>query len=1636
MAFEDRVITKFEANIDDLKAKLQQISGLVGKTAGGMQNLGGPVVQRNLQQTSRVTQQFGRSLQSTGREISNTSMLMKDIQTQTGAATTSFRRAAMSIQTNVPALDLLSLRLDRASMMMWKFTMAGISVKELGVITGVTAAGMGLMLKKMVDSFSIIDRVERQFGSIYKSAELGNGAVAFLTDAAAKIRYSITEVLDSGRLLAMEGFAPKDLVYDMADLAAGVNQEGITIVNATRAFVDATNGQFRRLKETFQITREDAMKFAPDAFSGPNNQISNQAKATEAIIKAIRAKYQGMNEATMQTIQGQLSNVDDAIINAVSPMGEALKPVLMGWFSELFKVLGKIEEFGKTGLGGAVAKTLLFTAVSLGAVSALSMFAASLTSLLGIFAAYKVFVGTREKGVMNILKAEVELMAVEKKIAEFEAMRNSQDVEALKMKLALSKAVYNEEQKRLSLAGVPLPGGDKNPLSNKSLEELTATRRQAQANVDMIAKPRELLGITDNLASIQEEIQAIEGTTLGVESERYKMLKAQEVALLRQEALMKAQIEDARAIAAGGAGVATQRVMAQQAQEDADALAAIAAQEEAAATSLQAEADKLATDVGNLKTRQTELAAVATDLETAAVEANTAATLANADAKAASFRFSEKQKVVSTLASSRDVELYALDTQIKEKQLEVMSKKQGKKESDDDFSLRQLHRDRLAAEVEQRHLKLPELESQAAIRTQTEAELGDLEKEMQLKKSVAEATAVDRRAAAAAARENKQGLREVNSELSKQEKQLEKVNTKLAKQRQIAGSAQAEAAAAQGRVGGVGTGGTEAVRTQANLRNRIFTLRKAEIEYMQRANDLNNADMVRDQGRLVQIRERLALRERELLIAEGTAAADTADAAAQRAGLMAGRGALGTRIGGAFGSGADAMIKTLLGPLTGLVKMITGIEMSFATFGSTLASLAGAFVVLLPLVVGIGGALYVFDYAKKVQKDFTDSIKESIDALKTWDGLLKPDMSEQLVKEKFSSALDVLMKVRDTITNADIAVGRQIMEQEGMTFEKARETIAMLEEQASLNRGATAEQAAANADKIRSMSPEQLRNVFYDPKDFNYGMSALASKLDETNAKTVKQGMLLDENAKKWLDQQIASGKLTAEQAKQYEELKKSEHPAKAVANMLKDQYEAASNAVPEMKNIQDAMEAGLEAGKDDAEIQAELVYTRDEANQKLKEMTKSLEDQRALGLEVNRDDQKRVDQLAQQLKFLENIEATYKAIVSLRESGKSEGLLSSAGMSNTGYIFGGDNARDSWTAAMGEKDPKKRQQLMEDAFKAQLSAVEGATAVDLSNTEVGPWATPEEKAASSSQKAAIYRRDFQRKRDEVMNPAISHLQKRADDAKAAGDTKKAAELEGQAARAKEVRDMMGRESERKAQAEDAKAYDTLVDSQVKKMGAKRDLAAVNGASARTLAGMDMNILQVKMKQAKVHRDIAEQMNLQVQAAQVLKGLAESALSDEEAKLSFMQTQADQGIIPQEAVDGEKRRLAQMYTDRANAAAKGSAEYYSNMQKALQLLGDDTAQEWDGIVGKILGAPAELLNNIVSEGGMAKRFGNMDMFGLSGKMQAEIVSQSNRELLVRVNFDSALSTVDSRIRAALPVAINVMGQQLVGALSN
>lgn len=1545
MAFSDEVIVRFTADNTQLLQQINQIASASSNAAS---------------RTSRTTQgmaAMGRQAQANtrvfniqNRTLEQSSGLLKNLQQNTGDLSTSFRRSAQSIQTNIGWLDKLSIQADRASMTMWRFSMAGISLQQLAATTGAVAIGFGLVTKKMVESFSMVDRIKRQFASIYQSAEIGGKMVDQLVTDAVKIRYPVEQVLEAGRLLAIEGFNPKDLIYDMSDLAAGVNQEGITIVNATRAFVDATNGQFRRLKETFQITREDAMAFAPDAFQGPNNQISNQAKATDAIIRAIRAKYRGMNEATMQTIGGMLGNVDDAMVRSMAKMGQAVEGTVIGWLKTIMGVFEKIEAFADTGLGKAVANTLLWGTAIMGAVTALALLGAGMITILGLFAAYRVFMQARSGTMSQIIAAELELSKITKELAAIEAQRGLADIETMRARLALLQAIRVEEEARAKVilmenAGVTGPQLSK---ARAGVAAAGAARGVAQLAYDKQMLPQEIMRIEDEILvaksaqnAIQKDLIAGEQGLKAVNIEQLMAARAHTAELERQNALLHERLAAAR-LGVGDAGIVAKTDTFRSAM------------------------------IGNINA-QSGLAGARRTVDTLRAEADAAAIAVN-----------EARVKMQETANAANLAFMSLQS------------------------------DRFNASGNPNW------------------SFFDAQQDADAKALAASQARAEYEAAVTASRAT-------NASLATAEAAAEQAQT-VASAAQATYEAELSAALAARPALAAKYG---AVQAQINRMKAMEAKTQAEIL------DLGNLAGAAEQRQLAIIRERIAAREAELAVMRNQLATETSTTAVGMGGAA--------RFSRGMMAGAGAVFGPILGLVEGIANIVAG---PFIALGQAIGAANLGFVGIAGVVTGFAAALAsligvaylvssTLKYDAQSLRSFRDGLDEATDKLSDWADLLagtNPGMQwnaeraknireiegkvggpsswggfswKELGKDFLRFILSPGRLVGDTFRSG-LAPGMEDRFDFGKLLLKKTDNID--DARMYLQDAVAAAQKSGNVPKafegltpemVRGMDAEAIRKITLTAQERAVLSADIDTYLRSQNRELEKQGFALDRQAIQWMKRRIASGELTEEEKERYKTMMASATPAKDLNKHLKDSFKNAEQMIPDLRDIEEVISEGMAAGKPDADIQGEIKKDRDAAAQKLEEMEASLQAQRDIGFQISTEDERRVKQLHEQVDLVNRQVNLYGTIKQLQADQNAQGTVSASGMGNTGAIFGDDIAAGEWAKAQAEKDPKKRQTAIENAFKAARASHENKAKQALDLYAPGPTASPAEKAKYERYKGTVEKWRMDRVEADYRK-AIS-----------AGNL-----TPEQRARAERQIAAERRASANTVAGFEKSARDIEMEDAAKQMEARRRGAAVAGASPQQLAQLDMNILRIRMQQAKVNNDITEQMNLQVQAAEIMRGLQDAALGTEEAKLSYMQTQADQGLISQDAVDAEKRQLAAMYQNRARQAAAGSQEYYENMNKALSLLGDDTEEKWSGIIGKILGAPQSLIDSVVSSGWITQGFGGMEnQFGMGRGMQAEIASQSRREMVIRVSWD--LGSVDRRLEAALPQAMNSFGRDLI-----
>lgn len=1387
MPLEDNVIIRFTVQQQQLQNALSQISSQLG-------NIG-----RQAPQAGRATQgmaAMGRQAQIStrafniqNRTLEQSSGLLKSLQQNTGDLSNSFRRSAQTLQTNVGWLDRLSIQADRASMSMWRFTMAGVGLQQLAATTGAVALGFGMVTKKMVDSFSMVDRIKRQFVSIYQSAEIGGKMVDQLVTDAVKIRYTVEQVLEAGRLLAIEGFNPKDLIYDMSDLAAGVNQEGITIVNATRAFVDATNGQFRRLKETFQITREDAMQFAPDAFQGPNNQISNQAKATDAIIRAIRAKYRGMNEATMQTIGGMLSNVDDAMVKSMAKMGQAVEGTVIGWLKTITGVFEKIEAFADTGLGKAVANTLLWGTAIMGAVTALALLSAGMITILGLFAAYRVFMEARSGTMSQIIAAELELSKITKELAAIEADRGIKDIETMKARLVLLQAIRAEEEARAKVVLLQNAGVTGGELS--SAERAVASTGAARVSAEI---------------AYQKQILPMD------------IVRA-------EDAVLAAKAEEAR---------------------------------------IQQQINML----------------------------NGEETIADRE------------------------------------QLGIASAK--------------------TAEMERQV---------AALHEQLRA---------------------------------------------------------------------ANAGVLPGQLPGVRS--PEAVARVQRLQREINVLKRQELLYEGRLHDTSNMRVYQDEVYLERLRERIALKEAELAIDEAQLAAETTGTKTVSRSARFGKG---------FVAGAGGIFEPLVAPFRAASDAFQKLAEAAkkADWAALFGNITGTVVALAALVT-IGWEVYgIWKYNKDAQESFAAATKASAEKLREWTNELDASARERALAGGIATTQDVAGKMKEpmgftwgllgmnpdeAISNTPMSIGEQAVKN-AESLDDAKQFLIDYVNTAKKMGVDTGFGAVWTPEAIRNASAADLRTLRTTKgawEDVSAGLpDEYSPELESLRAKEKAR----QEAALGYIKEQLSRQDISDEQRDMFLKLEQSANPAKALAKYLRESYKDVEGMIPDIREMADILNEVERTNGDDAETLAEMAKERDIANQSVKEMEQTQAALAKIGQVISSEDKKSLEAAKEKARVLSAQVDLYSTIKQLLADQNAQGIMSASGMGNMGAIFGEDIAAAEWAAAAGETDPKKKLERVQNALKAARATREDMAKQELDMLAPGPNATPAEKSKYEYHKVQI-----EKKRSAGI---VSDYRKAIDFLKREGLL--TPEHEGRINQQIAAEENISRN---RISEFEKSARDIEFDDQIKQMEARRRGAAVAGASPQQLAQLDMNILRIRMQQAKVNNDITEQMNLQVQAAEIMRGLQDAALGTEEAKLSYMQTQADQGIISQDAVDAEKRQLAAMYQNRARQAAAGSQEYYENMNKALSLLGDDTEEKWSGIIGKILGAPQSLIDSVVSSGWITQGFGGMEnQFGMGRGMQAEIASQSRREMVIRVSWD--LGSVDRKLEAALPQAMNSFGRDLIRGMS-
>lgn len=440
----DTVVVEFVAEIGKAEKKLDQLRQKAKRTGKEMAAGG-----RGGAAAKRASQDAAAGNVAVAKSAATADARLKSLTTQFGTYERGFRRANTSVSTGNEKMDIYAMRLDRASMSMWKFTIAAIPLKQIAMMLGLVAAASGALTVKLAKQAAWLVVTKRQFANMTGSMQAANEEIDWLREQAPKIVDTVQDVIEAGRILRSGKFDPRELIYPLADLAAGLGQEGIGIVSATRAFVDGMHGEIRRLKNTFNITTQDITKFST-ATTWITFQALDTAQRQSAIINAILEKYPDANKAALESILGAWSEFKDKLINTSIELGKHVIPVLEWVLDKVDKVMTVFENTGPL-----AKQAVAYGIMGIAALAALGSIVASVMVAKVMWAGYttalRIWGQTGTAEAINMYKLQLLLAKAEADRFNAEMARAGAKVPMATKEVAAIEAITASELKRLGV---------------------------------------------------------------------------------------------------------------------------------------------------------------------------------------------------------------------------------------------------------------------------------------------------------------------------------------------------------------------------------------------------------------------------------------------------------------------------------------------------------------------------------------------------------------------------------------------------------------------------------------------------------------------------------------------------------------------------------------------------------------------------------------------------------------------------------------------------------------------------------------------------------------------------------------------------------------------------------------------------------------------------------------------------------------------------------------------------------------------------------------------------------------------------------------------------------------------------------
>jgi len=229
---------------------------------------------------------------------------------------------------------------------------------SLGPVGGMIASvfAIGTLVNFATSVFNVtaeFQKFEAVLTNTLGSAELAKMAMAEIQDIAASTPFSVAELTESYVKLTNSGLQPtREEIIKLGDLAAS---QGKDFAQLTEAIIDATAGEFERMKE-FGVKASKNGDLVKLTFKGQTTEIANTSEAIKNYITGLGSMegVAGGMASVSKTLGGQMSNLGDTFDSLFNTIGKGTGGIMgtsisllsdyVGWVRDALKSTQQLQD--------------------------------------------------------------------------------------------------------------------------------------------------------------------------------------------------------------------------------------------------------------------------------------------------------------------------------------------------------------------------------------------------------------------------------------------------------------------------------------------------------------------------------------------------------------------------------------------------------------------------------------------------------------------------------------------------------------------------------------------------------------------------------------------------------------------------------------------------------------------------------------------------------------------------------------------------------------------------------------------------------------------------------------------------------------------------------------------------------------------------------------------------------------------------------------------------------------------------------------------------------------------------------------------------------------------------------------------